>query len=112
MYEYETHEESDNEVEYKVMTTPRFLSTPQSLLVNEGENIRLPCKVDRLEGFVILWKRNKDIITVGDQIVDKTVRLETSKNGNELIIGPASPLDEAVRYFDFSESDLDSLHIF
>jgi len=95
VYEYETLEESDNEVEYKVMTTPRFLSTPQTLLVNEGENIRLPCKVDRLEGFVILWKRNKDIITVGDQIVDKTVRLETSKNGNELIIGPASPADEA-----------------
>jgi len=95
VYEYETLEESDNEVKYKVMTTPKFLSTPQTLLVNEGENIRLPCKVDRLEGFVILWKRNKDIITVGDQIVDKAVRLDTSKNGNELIIGPASPIDEA-----------------
>ena len=44
VYEYETLEESDNEVEYKVMTTPKFLSTPQTLLVNEGENIRLPCK--------------------------------------------------------------------
>ena len=80
------------------MTTPKFISTPQILLVNEGEHIRLPCEVDRLEGFVILWKRNKDIITVGDQIVDKTVKLETSKNGNELIIGSASPSDEAVRY--------------
>ena len=32
---------------------------------------RLPCIVDRLEGFVMLWKRGKDIITVASQIIDK-----------------------------------------
>ena len=79
------------------MSTPRFLSTPQTLLVNEGETIRLPCKVDRLEGFVMLWKKNKDIITVGDQIIDKSVRLEKTSNGNSIVIGPATTEDEAVR---------------
>jgi hypothetical protein len=32
---------------------------------------RLPCKVDRLEGFVILWKKDTNIVTVGAQIIDK-----------------------------------------
>ena len=32
---------------------------------------RLPYKVDRLEGFVMLWKKDANIITVGEQIIDK-----------------------------------------
>ena len=32
---------------------------------------RLPCVVDRLEGFVMLWKKNGEIITVASQIIDK-----------------------------------------
>ena len=55
----------------EVMATPRFISQPQSVIVNEGDTIRLPCMVDRLEGFVMLWKKNKDIITVASQIIDK-----------------------------------------
>lgn len=42
----------------------------------------------------MLWKRGESIITVGDQIVDKEVRLEAAENGNNLVIGPASPEDE------------------
>ena len=75
--------------------TPEFVTNPQTLLVNEGDHIRLPCFVDRLEGFVLLWKKNQDIITVGHQLIDKNVRLEESKNGNNIVIGPASPEDEA-----------------
>jgi len=94
VYEYENLPDNDKE-EYRVMSTPKFLSSPQTILVNEGDTIRLPCKVDRLEGFVMLWKRNNDIITVGDQIIDKSVRLEKTTNGNSIVIGPASPEDEA-----------------
>ena len=57
--------------EKEVMATPKFISSPQSVLVNEGDTIRLPCMVDRLEGFVTLWKKNKDIITVTSQIINK-----------------------------------------
>ena len=78
------------------MDTPTFLSTEQSLLVNEGDTIKLPCMVDRLEGFVMLWKKNNNIITVGDQIIDKSVRLEKSENGNSIVMGPATIEDEAV----------------
>ena len=99
-YDYENLSD-DGEDEYRVMNTPRFLSTPQTLLINEGDTIRLPCKVDRLEGFVMLWKKNKNIITVGDQIIDKSVRLEKAKNGNgnTIVMGPATVDHEAVRSF-------------
>ena len=47
----------------------------------------------------MLWKKNKNIITVGDQIIDKSVRLEKYKNGNSIVMGPATPEHEAVRLF-------------
>ena len=91
---------SDNDKEVQVWATPKFQTNPQTLLVNEGDTVRLPCYVDKLEGFVMLWKRNKDIVTVGSQIIDKNLRLEESSNGNTLVIGPASPNDEAVSFED------------
>ena len=94
-YDYDTVQENDNEIKDNY-EQPQFVTLPQTLLVNEGDTIRLPCFVNRLEGFVMLWKRGKDIITVGNQIVDKNVRLEQTENGNNLVIGPASPNDEAV----------------
>ena len=36
---------------------------------------RLPCIVDRLEGFVMLWKKNGEIITVASQIIDKVTMM-------------------------------------
>merc|ERR550517_498510 len=74
--------------------SPTGPTEEQNVLVNEGDNIRLPCIVDRLEGFVMLWKRGKDIITVASQIIDKRVRLDMVKNGNYLIIGQ-STLEDA-----------------
>ena len=83
-----------NEIE--VMATPKFVSAPQSVMVNEGDTVRLPCIVDRLEGFVMLWKKGTDIITVASQIIDKRVRLDEEMNGNHLILGQTSPKDSGV----------------
>ena len=58
------------------MKTPNFLSTSQTLIVNEGDTVRLPCSVDRLEGFVMLWKRQADILTVASQIIDKVNKVK------------------------------------
>ena len=101
-YDYEA--ENDNaEIEndadsVQVFPTPTFTTESSNMIVNEGDTVRLPCYVDKLEGFVMLWKRNVDIITVGSQIIDKSVRLEETSNGNTLVIGPASPSDEAVSF--------------
>ena len=57
--------------EQELLATPKFVTSPQSVIVNEGDTVRLPCMVERLEGFVLLWKRNMDIVTVASQIIDK-----------------------------------------
>ena len=65
-----------------------IVSRAQQLVVNTGDTVRLPCQVDRLQvrlvscnlvpahflltqGFVMMWKKQSDILTVSDQIVDK-----------------------------------------
>ena len=57
--------------ELELIATPKFITLPQSIIVNEGRTLRLPCMVERLEGFVLLWKKNLNIITVASQIIDK-----------------------------------------
>ena len=64
-------DEASREVDPGQMTTPTFTSTSQTLVVDKGDTVRLPCMVDRLEGFVMLWKKQSDIVTVADQIIDK-----------------------------------------
>ena len=44
---------NDNENEISVYETPKFITKPQTLLVNEGDTIRLPCFVDRYKWFNI-----------------------------------------------------------
>jgi len=100
-YDYDEEEEESGAagegrgmpVEQAVLQNPKFVTEQQNVLVNEGDNIRLPCIVDRLEGFVMLWKKGKDIITVASQIIDKRVRLDEVENGNYLIIGQSTPED-------------------
>jgi len=72
-----------------VHTTPTFVSTSTSQLVNEGDTIKLPCFVDKLDGFVLLWKKGKDLVALGSQLMkpdDIRVKLEESENGNTLVI--------------------------
>eukprot|EP00090_Calanus_glacialis_P007213 TRINITY_DN15667_c0_g1_i4.p1 TRINITY_DN15667_c0_g1~~TRINITY_DN15667_c0_g1_i4.p1 ORF type:complete len:475 (-),score=83.63 TRINITY_DN15667_c0_g1_i4:269-1693(-) len=99
LYSPEYDYDEDNEVseEGDVMKAPGFVSETMNLVVNEGETIRLPCIVTRLQGFVLLWKKNDNIITVGDQILgnaDSRYYLEAKENGNNLMISLAEPGDE------------------
>jgi hypothetical protein len=54
---------------------PTFLSAPQDILLNEGSRLRLPCRVDRLQGFVLLWKKGGHIIALGSSIIAEVIRL-------------------------------------
>ena len=58
---------------------PSFTSTPQTFLVDEGDTVRLPCLVDRLEGFVMLWKKESEIVTVAEQIIDQVRNVKEMK---------------------------------
>lgn len=66
------------------------------MLVNEGSTIKLPCQVNRLEGFVLLWKKGDDFVAVGDRIVnpsDARLQLVKETNGNTLVISLAEEAD-------------------
>jgi len=78
--------------------TPHLVSQPIELVVSEGHEARLPCMVDYLEGSVLVWKKNDQIISIGDQIVHKFASkfsIEEVENGNNLIIHKADFTDEA-----------------
>ena len=75
-------DEASREVDPGQMTTPTFTSSSQTLVVDKGDTVRLPCMVDRLEGFVMLWKKQSDIVTVADQIIDKVSSLELMSTSN------------------------------
>ncbi|XP_059095188.1 lachesin-like isoform X2 [Tigriopus californicus] len=81
--------------ENQIYAVPKFESTSINELVNEGGTIRLPCIVDRLEGFVLLWKKGDSILAVGKQMVEKDNRyqLESEENGNTLVISLADQSD-------------------
>lgn len=94
--EYEDYDQH-NEVAELELKAPRFVSSQLDLVVNEGETIRLPCIVTRLQGFVLMWKKNGNIISVGNQILgnlDSSYHLEPKENGNNLVISLAELTDE------------------
>jgi len=89
--EYEDLEEKPVEREAE------FTSIPAKVLVNEGETIRLPCFVDRIEGYVLLWKFGETILSVGGRVIDSSrerrLLLEEETNGNFLVINKAVSSD-------------------
>ena len=52
-------------------------------------HFRLPCFVDNLDGNIIKWSTEELILAVGSTLIDKSFRLETSENGNTLVIPDA-----------------------
>jgi hypothetical protein len=98
LYSPEYSNDDANEVseEGGVIAAPGFVSDSLDLVVTEGDTIVLPCIVTRLEGFVLLWKRNGSIISVGEQVLARHSRysLQSRENGNNLMISLAEPGDE------------------
>ena len=65
-------------------------------MVNAGQTARLPCLVDRLEGFVLLWRRGGDIVSVGNHVTARDSRLEVEpgESGNHLVVRGAELADQ------------------
>lgn len=88
--------DSMTEGESVIVKMPHFVTSSQNMLVNEGSTIKLPCLVNRLEGFVLLWKKGDDFVAVGDRIVnpsDARLQLVKETNGNTLVISLAEEVD-------------------
>ena len=43
-------------------------------MVNEGDTIKLPCTVDKLDEFMIMWKKGSRIIALGDNFMEPDPR--------------------------------------
>ena len=84
MIDDKSADENSKGSELELISTPKFVTAPQSIIENEGGTVRLPCIVERLEGFVLLWKKNTDIVTVASQIIDK-VRVSPKSSHEEII---------------------------
>lgn len=73
--DYEDVASTSNEMtegnEQVIHRLPTFTSVGETMLVNEGSTIRLPCIVNRLDGFVLLWKKGDEFVAVGEQMVVK-----------------------------------------
>jgi len=94
--DYYNYDVNDNNIDNIVMI-PQFITQPLNMIVNSGKTAKLPCIVDRLEGFVLLWKKNEQIISVGHQLLDKHIsnyHIEPVKNGNYLMISSVDVADE------------------
>ena len=75
-----------------IKRNPKFVSTPKTMMVNEGETIKLPCQVDKLENFIIIWKKGSKILALGERPTDPAdtrIRVEPLENGNRLVISLA-----------------------
>jgi len=104
-YIYDDNKNESNEIrdadgnkETVVKRNPKFVSTPKNIMVNEGDTIKLPCTVDKLDNFVIIWKKGTGILAVGDKPFDgkgdARLKIEPSTNGNRLVISLADFSDE------------------
>ena len=69
---------------------------PNANMRDPKANGRHPSLSPISDGFVLLWKKGKDIVAVGSQLINKEdnrVKLEETENGNTLVISLAEPSD-------------------
>jgi len=101
-YEFNESNSIDGGRERENQRTPKFVSIPKSIMVNEGDTIKLPCVVDKLDELVIIWKHipkggTQNMLALGANLLDKSdtrVALETETNSNNLVISLAEVKDE------------------
>jgi len=60
--------------EIEVRRNPIFVTQGRNIMVNEGDTIKLPCVLDKLDkNMVIMWKKADDIIALGTNIMGSDV---------------------------------------
>jgi len=95
------HENYDATKEVELTNIPKFITNAKSIMVNEGDTIKLSCVVDKLDNLIIMWKKGNKIIAIDDKLFepdeDDRTKLEKVENGNKLTIKLAGE-DDAGEY--------------
>lgn len=73
----------------------QFTTSPKQEMVNEGGDIRLPCFVEHMADYVLVWKFGETILSVGEKVIEDKSRLRVEKreNGNWLVVSGAREED-------------------
>lgn len=86
--------------EEETVATPKFVSQPKVVIVNEGDTIRLPCFVDDSDStktMIWIWKLGDQILALNERPYDiaaSRVKIETGNGaGNQLVIMMATKED-------------------
>ena len=72
-YDYQSYDDvSENEEEVPVIVDAKMLTQSKSILVNLGEEVRLPCSIDSEGKLERIWSKSDpyDIISVGDNVYE------------------------------------------
>lgn len=95
------HENYDATKEVELTNIPKFITTAESIMIDEGDTIKLACVVDKLDNLIMMWKKGNKIIAIGDKLFepeeDDRTKLEKIVNGNKLTIRLAEE-DDAGEY--------------
>eukprot|EP00092_Neocalanus_flemingeri_P001771 GFUD01001889.1.p1 GENE.GFUD01001889.1~~GFUD01001889.1.p1 ORF type:complete len:1627 (+),score=435.88 GFUD01001889.1:194-5074(+) len=118
-YDYEQYHDAlvgkvseDEYYEEVVTAAPEFLSLATELVVDAGDSFHLPCFVTSMEEYVLMWMKNEEFISVGNQILNSQggkYDLEISAKGNSLVVNNASTSDRGTYHCQVSSYNLASL---
>ncbi|CAG0889892.1 unnamed protein product [Darwinula stevensoni] len=72
---------------------PNITTIGQTFTVNLGENVVLPCKVDKIGSLVLMWKKQQTVLTAGPLMVTRDARINGTDGGQELHIKTVRPAD-------------------
>jgi len=89
------NENYDATKEVELTSIPKFISTAEAILINEGDTIKLSCIVDKLDNLIIMWKKGNKIIVMNNKPFENDDRIKVEKvpNGNKLSIRLAEEED-------------------
>eukprot|EP00092_Neocalanus_flemingeri_P017182 GFUD01018583.1.p1 GENE.GFUD01018583.1~~GFUD01018583.1.p1 ORF type:complete len:378 (+),score=82.05 GFUD01018583.1:64-1197(+) len=76
--------------------SPTFVTDPRKFVVNEGNNITLPCNVDDLGSLQIKWERANTTLAHSDTVYEddeNRVHVENTENGSTIVIREAEEKD-------------------
>lgn len=60
------------------VSAPRFISRGNTFRAVAGDSVTLPCEVQNLGSFVIVWRRGAALLSAGQQMISRDTRLSLS----------------------------------
>ncbi|XP_043232369.1 protein amalgam-like isoform X1 [Amphibalanus amphitrite] len=73
---------------------PSFISQPETIRAKQGETVVLPCEISHLGPFVVVWKRQRRVLSAREAVVVRDARFSLV-DGYNLRITAVQPADQS-----------------